>query len=153
MIGAAASAVSSGSAVYKHGKLDASWLGPFDQVVTAGEVAVGDMGMHLRQTHGDAEEGVWKIVAADDHNEKVVIHITRQTPVLTEFQINVGWFGHESTARLLLKRMALAIELGADEDGTGAILPAPVLAVPDEEPAPTEAETPPPATTPDETVL
>lgn len=123
VLGAAASAASSGSAAYKRGKLVASWMGPFDLVVAAGEVALSEMGYAIYRSSGDAREGEWTIVAYDDDGGKIVLTVDRKTSELTDFQIDVGWFGSEPTARLVLKRMALAIDLESAQDGTGNVLP------------------------------
>ncbi|MEM9417839.1 MAG: DUF3568 family protein [Planctomycetota bacterium] len=134
VIGAAASAASQGAAVYKRGKLTGSWMGPFDLVVAAGEIAMGDLGFVITDSNGDVEDGKWKIVAVDEDGEKVTIKIDRKTHRLTEFQIDVTWFGHEATARLILKRMAHAIDIETYEDGTGNIIRA-YIAPPEGEPA------------------
>lgn len=122
VIGAAASAASTGAVVFKRGKLVASWMGPFDLVVAAGEVALGDLGFVILESSGDASKGHWKIVGADEEGDKVTITVDRQTSRLTEFQIDVTWFGQEATARLILKRMAYAIDLGAMQDGSGDLM-------------------------------
>lgn len=143
VIGAAASAASQGAAVYKRGKLTGSWMGPFDLVVAAGEIAMGDLGFVITDSNGDVEEGKWKIVAVDEDGEKVTITVDRKTHRLTEFQIDVTWFGQEATARLILKRMALAIDIESYEDGTGSIIRA---YVPPTEPTPSDEPDPvPPA--------
>lgn len=117
MLASAASAASSGSAVYKQGKLNASWMAPFDLVVAAGQGAFKEMGMTVKKSTGDKDKGTWTIVAVDDDKDKITLTVNRATPKLTEFQIDVGWFGRESTARLLHKRMALAINLADSRDG------------------------------------
>lgn len=118
MLGAAASAASTGSAVYKQGKLNASWLAPFDLVVAAGEAGFKDMGMTIEKSKGDKEKGAWTIVAVNSDNDKIKLTVDRKSPRLTQFQIDMGWFGSEPTARLLLKRMSVAINLGNTRDGT-----------------------------------
>lgn len=120
VLGAAASAASAGSAVYSRGKLQASWLGPFDIVVGAAEEACGDMGLQLMESRGDVTKGVWTIVAMDDQKDKIVVSVRRQTYQLTEFQIDVGLFGKQATARLFLKRMINAIDGIVDEGDDGA---------------------------------
>lgn len=127
MLGAASSAVSSGSAVYKRGKLNASWMASFDQVVAAGEGAFNDLGMRVTKSKGDEAKGNWMIVAVNDDKNKVTLKVDRKTAALTEFQLNVGWFGKEPTARLILKRMAVALQVGATEVGTdeAMYIPAP----------------------------
>lgn len=124
VIGAAASAASQGSAVYKQGKLNVSWMGSFDRVVAAGEAAGSDLGLIIMSTEGDAAEGTWETVLSTRDGDKIVVRTTRKTRKLIQFQIDVGWFGSESTARLLLKRMAVAINLDAMEDGSGTVIPA-----------------------------
>ena len=140
MIGAAASAASQGSAVYKRGKLNASWMGPFDMVVAAGEVAGTDLGLSIKSNTGNPAKGQWVTLFVTDDGDKISVKTTRKTQHLTEFQINVGWFGEESTARLLLKRMAVAINLDANHDGSGEVitLPPPPEAPPTK---PAESET------------
>lgn len=123
MIGAAASAASSGSAVFKRGKLQASWMGPFDHIVAAGEVAGSELGLSIRSTDGDPAEGYWKTVMYTADGDKITVKTYRKTNSLTEFQIDVGLSGSEPTARLLLKRMAVAINLDARQDGSGEVVP------------------------------
>lgn len=125
MLGAAASAASQGSAVYKRGKLNASWLAPFRLVVTAGEVAFDDLGMQIIESEGDYDKGTWTILAINEDKNRATIKIDRKTDKLTEFQIDIGMFGKEPTARLLLKRMSLAINLGNEQVGTNEALPPP----------------------------
>jgi len=141
VIGAAASAAAQGSAAYKQGKLIAAWMGPFDLVVASGEVALGDLGYAILQSNGNASKGEWKIVGVDEESEKVTITVNRKTKQFTEFQIDVTWFGKEPTARLILKRMAVAIDLNAEQDGTGDVpaVPAIIMA-----PTPEESEIAPP---------
>lgn len=127
MLGAATSAASSGSAVYKRGKLNASWMASFDQVVAAGEGAFDDLGMTVTKSKGDEAKGDWAIIAVNEDKNKVKLKIDRKTATLTEFQLDVGMFGKEPTARLILKRMAVALQLGSTEVGTdeAMYIPAP----------------------------
>ncbi len=118
MLGMATSAASTGAAVYKRGKLDASWMASFELVAAAGEEAFEELGMQITKSKGDQEEGEWQIVAVDDEGRKIKLYVERRTPHLTEFQIDVSIFGKEATARLILKRMANVIDLGATRDGT-----------------------------------
>lgn len=136
VLGAAAAAASQGAAVYKRGKLVGSWMGPFDLVVAAGEIAMGDLGYTILESSGDAAKGEWTVVGIDEDGDKVTITIDRKTRQLTEFQIDVTWFGQEATARLMLKRMAVAIDLEAYQDGTGDVVPNYFPPVPELEPEP-----------------
>jgi hypothetical protein len=102
-------------------------MASFDQVVAAGEGAFDDLGMTVTKSKGDESKGNWMIVAVNDDKNKVTLKVDRKTAALTEFQLNVGWFGKEPTARLILKRMAVALQVGATEVGTdeAMYIPAP----------------------------
>ena len=142
VLGAAASAASSGSAVFKRGKLNASWMSKFDAVVAAGEVAGTDLGLLMQSTSGNISKGDWETVFRAYNGDRIVIRSQRRTPQLTEFQIDVGWFGSEPTARLLLKRMAVAINLDLNRDGSGEVFLPPAPLPPEPTPAPEEAAEP-----------
>ena len=117
VLGAAASAASTGSAVYRRGKLDASWMARFERVVAAAELAANDLGLELLSSVGDSAAGTWTLTARNAADEKFIVRIERKAPRLIEFQIDIGWFGHEPTARLMLKRMAVAIGLEEERNG------------------------------------
>lgn len=129
MLGAATSAASTGSAVYKRGKLNASWMASFDQVVAAGETAFDDLGLTVTRSAGDAAKGHWSVIAVNEDRDTVRLTIDRKTDRLTEFQIDVGWLGREPTARLVLKRMTVAINLSAAQDGDDEAIRSPTSAL------------------------
>ena len=106
VISAAVSAASTGSAVIKHGKLDAAWMASFQEVVAAGEGAMNDLGLEIHSSLGKAENSHWTIIAFNEDHDRVTIRIARKTERLTEFQIDVGRLGKDPTARLILQRMA-----------------------------------------------
>ena len=117
VLGSAASTALTGSAVYKHGKLNASWMAPFWLVKSAAEAAFDDLGLKITRSEGNTETGDWTIVAVNEDHKMAIINIDRKSERLTEFQIDVGWLGKESTARLMLKRMAKYLSVAkADAD-------------------------------------
>ena len=117
VLGAAASAASTGSAVFKRGKLDATWMARFERVVSAAELAASDLGLELLSSTGDSAAGTWTVTAQNDDEEKFIVRINRKASRLVEFEIDIGLFGEESTARLYLKRMIVAIELDEERNG------------------------------------
>jgi len=117
VLGAAASAASSGSAVYRRGKLDASWMASFERVISGAELAASELGLELLSSAGDSAAGTWTVAARNAVGEKVIVRVNRKASSLVEFQIDIGWFGRESTAQLMLKRMAVAIGLEAEQNG------------------------------------
>jgi hypothetical protein len=121
-LGAAASAASQGSAVFQRGKLAVSWMGQLDTVVAATEAAGTDLGLLTRHSSGNVVEGQWRTVMYTHDGDKLVVTVQRKTPEFVQFTIDIGWFGSEPTARLLLKRMAVAIDLDATRDGSGTML-------------------------------
>ncbi len=103
-VGAAANAAQAGSTVYARGKINSAHLAPFDGVVLAAESAVDDLGLELEQRDESRHHRV-ELIARDETRAKYKIRIYRRTERLTRYQIDVGWFGHEALARLLLRRM------------------------------------------------
>ncbi len=124
VLGSAASTASTGSAVYKHGKLNASWMAPFWLVRSAAEAAFDDLGLKITRSEGSEELGYWTIVAVNEDDDKAVITIDRKSDRLTEFQIDIGWLGKETTARLILKRMAKYLMV-AKTDADMAVIDSP----------------------------
>lgn len=112
VLGAAASAASTGSAVFKQGKLNATVMVPFDEIVRSAEEALGNMGMIITENGGQMRKGTWEMKAETLRRQDVTIRVRRDTAIVTSFQIDVGWFGSETLARLTLKRMAVASDLG-----------------------------------------
>lgn len=103
-VGAAANAAQAGSTVYKQGKINAAHLAPLDGVVLAGEEAIADLGLVLKK-RDDRRLNRVELFANDETGAKYKIRVFRRTDRLTRYQIDVGWFGHEALARLLLRRM------------------------------------------------
>lgn len=103
-VGAAANAAQAGSTVYKQGKINAAHLAPMDGVVLAGEQAISDLGLELTKRDEHRLNRI-ELAARDETGAKFTIRVFRRTDRLTRYQIDVGWFGHEALARLLLRRM------------------------------------------------
>jgi hypothetical protein len=100
--GIAGSAVSTGSDVYKSGKLDSSELGSFDDVRAAVFLAADELRLTtLYETPGTPTR---VIRFADDQAATIDVTLDPRTPMLTGLRIDVGLRGSEPTARLILRR-------------------------------------------------
>ncbi len=103
-VGAAASAAQAGSTVVKRGKVNAAHLATFQTVVAAAEQAIVDAGLSFEERERVHDYFV-EIEAEDERGANYVFRIKRRTDRLVSYQIDVGWFGQDPIARLLLRRM------------------------------------------------
>jgi hypothetical protein len=105
MVGLAASAVSTGADVYRLGKLDAADEARFDDWITAVRAAADDLHLKVMKESRNNEKGEWRCTLADDRKAKIKVFVQRRTKTLCRTRIDVGWFGSEPTARLILARV------------------------------------------------
>jgi hypothetical protein len=107
--GIAASAVSTGADVYRMGKLDSADEARFDQWIAAAHAAAADLHLTIRK-QADSGKGEWRCTLADDRKSTIGIYVERRTETLLRTRIDVGVFGSEPTARLILTRMRVHAE-------------------------------------------
>jgi hypothetical protein len=107
--GIAASAASTGADVYRMGKLDSADQARFDDWIAAARAAAVDLDLKV-QKWSDNGKGVWRCTLADDRESTVSITVERRTNTLCRTRIDVGVFGSEPTARLILSRMRVHAE-------------------------------------------
>ena len=103
--GIAASAISTGADVYRMGKLDAADEARFDDWIGDFHLSAADLHVKVDKESYDGAKGVWRCVLVDDRNSKASISVERRTETLCRTRIDVGWFGSEPTARLILARV------------------------------------------------
>src|SRR3954470_8936210 len=104
LAGIAASAVSTGADVYRMGKLDSADEARFDQWIAAIRAAGADLNLKVQKWSDDGK-GVWRCTFADDRKATISVAVERRTETLCRTRIDVGIFGSEPTARLILIRM------------------------------------------------
>jgi hypothetical protein len=108
VIGAASQAAGTGSAVFAGGKLKAVGMVDVESARTAVLIAADELSLTLKgQTSSGPDR--YRIVLRDDRNTHVWVYLDQRTPTLTRIQVNVGFFGSEPTARLLLSRIGLTL--------------------------------------------
>jgi hypothetical protein len=104
LAGIASSTVGAGSDLYRAGKLDAADLAAFDAVAAAAEMAGEDMGFALKG-RAPVPAGRLRLSYVDDRGATITVTADRRTATLTHTRIDVGLFGSETTARLMLGRI------------------------------------------------
>jgi hypothetical protein len=105
MVGLAASAVSTGADVYQMGKLSSADQARFDDWITDIRAAADDLHLKLVKESLNNEKSEWRCTLADDQKAKIKVFVQRRTETLCRTKIDVGLFGSEPTARLILARI------------------------------------------------
>jgi hypothetical protein len=106
--GAASSAADAGSAVYSAGKLRSVGMLDVESTRTAVLIAADELGLEIEE-ESEPGPGRYRIVLIDELNTRIYVHLQERTPTMTRLTINMGMFGSEPTARLILKRIAVAV--------------------------------------------
>lgn len=102
-LAAAGSAVQSGSSVWRSGMLSSALLAPFDRTVGAVEAAAAELGLSVRAR--SSREGHDAIYLVDDHHNRMRIMVKHRTDAYTVVVIDMGVFGSQAVARLILRRI------------------------------------------------
>ena len=118
VVGAASSAVSTGNDVYRLGKLDTAVMANYDD----SREAVREMAANLRlHIVGDAQEGkhkeIWNFQLVDDHKETVDVQIQQRSGMLCLIRVDVGWFGSQPTADLMMHAIRTHLPAAASAMG------------------------------------
>ena len=123
VFGLAASAVSTGADVYQLGKLDSADQVRFDAMIAATRAAANDLHLKLANESRDRDKGQWRCTLVDERGADATVTIQRRTESLCRTRINVGWFGSEPTARLILTRMRVHVDPSAASGGDECVRP------------------------------
>ncbi len=111
MIGAVAQ---TGSSVLENGKLRSSHWNSLDNMVAAAIGACDDLGLHIYEQTTTRDGHRVTIKAADSHSKGTVITFNRRADRLVRTTINVGFFGYDPTAQLLMKRIEAHLVINDD---------------------------------------
>jgi hypothetical protein len=105
-LGVGAAAVSTGASVYSLGKLNSAEPASADQVRHAMEAAAADLDLRSQPGGGFDESGItYTGYWADAFGAPVEVTIQQRSSRLTRLRIDVGVFGNEPTAKLILARV------------------------------------------------
>ncbi len=83
------------------------------------EVLIG-LGYVLVDDHTD-RLGRVRVKGEDDRGERVVIRIDPRTDTLTRLTVDVGYFGHQATARLIAERVLQGLRDELDLQDAGVL--------------------------------
>lgn len=127
----AGTAASQGAAVYSLGKLDFSVNADFGECNAAIHAAIADLQLHLMKCEF-ADKGQDKIVyeLEDDRKSRTDVSVDRRTARLCQCRVDVGIFGSEPTAKLIMDRIRHHLpNSGSGLALSGCLHPTPVLPV------------------------
>jgi hypothetical protein len=102
--GLTATAFTTGADAYRMGKLDSVDNVRYDVWIDSVKSAAGELHLKLEKPK-DNGKGIWTCVVKDDRGDGADIRVDRRTEMLCETRIDVGWFGSEPAARLILSRI------------------------------------------------
>jgi len=95
-------------AVFHAGKLDVTMMTKYDEVLPAVRQAAWDLQMHVvRDQKNGGGDWDWDFQLRDDKKEKVEITVRKCTATMCKCQVDVGLFGSEPTARLIMWRIEM----------------------------------------------
>ena len=104
--GLAASALTTGADVYRSGKLDAVDMARFDDWVMAVRLASADLHLSIDDERLSTRVPErWQCRLRDERGSAIGVRVERRTETLCRCRIDVGLFGSEPTARLILARI------------------------------------------------
>jgi hypothetical protein len=109
VLGIASSAASIGGSVYSQGKLDSSEMTTMPNWTASVYAAADDLHLKIKKPADPAPASqpmaTMKIDLEDDLGSTITVTAERRTQTLLHSRIDVGVFGSEPTARLLLSRI------------------------------------------------
>jgi len=122
LAGMAATVVTTGADVYHLGKLDSVELAREDEVITAVRQTAEEL--HLASVRETWEsDHKWYVLLVDDENSTIGITVEGRTATMTRARINVGVFGSEPSARLILLRLREHLPMAPSMHPTTHALP------------------------------
>jgi uncharacterized protein DUF3568 len=104
VFGIAGTAVSTGTEVYSAGKLDSAFRADAGDCRRAVRRAAADLQLHIVQDcQRSGARQRWDFVFQDDRKSEIIITVERRSPMLCWCRVNVGLFGSEPTAKLVMQ--------------------------------------------------
>ncbi|HEX8323231.1 MAG TPA: DUF3568 family protein [Tepidisphaeraceae bacterium] len=102
-------AFSAGTEVFTSGKLEAVEFCRFDQAQAAIRSTLSDLRLPLKSSKFTKETATYDF--EDDSGSDVTFELMRRSPAICQIQVDVGMFGSEAYARLLLKSVRARLPL------------------------------------------
>jgi len=117
VIGAASSGLETGQEITRMGRLKLALMEEGPAVVGAAEQACHDLGLRIYHVEQKTPHS-WAVSAAERRRTLRII-VQERAPRLTQIEVNVGIFGSQSIAELILKRVVAALEEKQAEPAAG----------------------------------
>lgn len=107
VFGIAGTAATTAPVVYQQGKLDTVFMADYAEVRAAVQLAARDLRLRIvRSRPASKHEPIWDYKLEDDMKSKLEITVERRSANLCRCRIDVGLFGSEPTARLIMSRIS-----------------------------------------------
>ena len=105
-LGALGSAASTGSSVYKLGKLDSAEMASYADTRWAVRQAATDLDLHVSVDAPDEKDRtIWHFAFCDLKKAETDVTVERRASMVCLVRVNVGILGSEPTARLIMRRI------------------------------------------------
>ena len=103
LLGVTASAVSTGADVYRLGKIDSAEMANFAEAAHAVRGAGAELGLAAKRER--RKDGAAFFEFADRKGAWLNVRVEPRAARLVYVRVDVGWFGSEAAARLMLERL------------------------------------------------
>jgi hypothetical protein len=117
--GIAATAISTGGDIYRLGKLNSADEATYPMWVGACRAAAVDLHFTIKKQI-DKGNGKWFCTIEDDNRDRIDIHVERLTEKICLTRIDVGVFGSEPTAHLILAAIRWRAQTSASRPSASA---------------------------------
>ena len=119
VVNIAGTAASAGPAVWKAGKLDSAFMADSVAVEMAVRSAAAELCLRTLHDSNKTKRGdIWDFQFVDDQKSNIEVVLERRTPMLCRCRVDVGFFGSEPTARLVMSRIELHLPKPAEPPAT-----------------------------------
>jgi Protein of unknown function (DUF3568) len=114
VLGIASTAATAGPEVYQQGKLDSALMANYHDVRQAVRRAARDLGLRVLRDRQSGCGWDWDFKLEDDRGSKMEVTIQKRAANLCRCRVNVGLFGSEPTAKLVMSQIRAEINPKSD---------------------------------------
>jgi hypothetical protein len=115
--GIAGTAISTGPEVTSAGKVQTAFRAQVEDCRQAVRLAGKDLGLRLVRDRPISDERVrWEFELLDERDSEVDVTVERRSPMLCWCEVDVGIFGSQPTAKLMLQVIISHLPKGATEN-------------------------------------
>ena len=119
MLDIAGTVATTGPEVFSMGKLSTALMADDGEIQKAVRRAGADLHLHLvRDRQEKSYRNIWDFQFQDDRKSKIEVTVEKRAGMLCWLRVNVGIFGSEPTARLIMHRIESHLPPTAAAPGT-----------------------------------